>query len=353
MKRVAVVGGGIFGTTAAIYAARAGHEVHLFEELGDILQAASGINQYRFHRGYHYPRSSDTARSALESEHAFREEYAEAVVEDSRHLYAIAKEGSRVSGKEFLAFCETHNLPYTVVEVPNLVNHDNVELVIEGKEARLDIHMLRGLVKQKLKESGVVLHLNARAGRELSDKYDFIVVATYAKTGPVFSEFTDTQPEHQYEICEKPVVELPPAFGQTSLVVLDGPFMCVDPLGRTNRYVLGNVVHAIHASNTGFEPDIPPSFVPLLNRGIVEKPSITNFDAFIETGIPFIPMLRQAKHVGSMYTVRTVLPRLEEPDARPTLVTISNEKYIKIFSGKIGNSVEAAKETCALIEAAQ
>lgn len=50
-----------------------------------------------------------------------------------------------------------------------------------------------------------------------------------------------------------------------------------------------------------------------------------------------------------MYTVRTVLPRTEHTDARPTLVDALNDTYIKIFSGKIGNCVLAAQEAVALI----
>src|ERR1043166_827802 len=97
MKRVAVVGGGIFGATAAIHAARLGNDVHLFEKQNDLLQAASRINQYRLHRGYHYPRSLDTATSCRDAEHSFRDEYGDAIMSDSRHLYGIAREGSRVS----------------------------------------------------------------------------------------------------------------------------------------------------------------------------------------------------------------------------------------------------------------
>lgn len=352
MKRVAVIGGGIFGTTAAIHAARMGHEVHLFETLSDIMQAASGINQYRLHRGYHYPRSSLTARSAIKSERSFLNEYGDAVIQDSRHYYAIAKEGSLVSGSEFLAFCKAHELPYTPAHIPHLVNHSLVEFVIEGVEFRLDIDRLRKLVRQKLQETGVVLHFNATAGAELDRSFDFIIVAAYANTASAYAHFTESPASYQYEVCEKPVVEMPHTFGKTGLVILDGPFMCVDPFGHTGKFVLGNVVHAIHASNIGFEPIIPPDIAPLLNRGIIENPPVTNFQKFIESGARFIPPLAKARHIGSMYTVRTVLPRMERTDGRPTFVSIGNGKHIKIFSGKISNCVEAAKEACQLIASA-
>ena len=61
--KVAVVGGGIFGAAAAIEIATLNVDVTIFEREHDLLQAASGINQYRLHRGYHYPRSTETALS--------------------------------------------------------------------------------------------------------------------------------------------------------------------------------------------------------------------------------------------------------------------------------------------------
>ncbi|RZD44075.1 MAG: hypothetical protein CXT78_07170 [Thaumarchaeota archaeon] len=48
--KIAVVGGGIFGVTTAIRLAN-NHDVDLYEKNSDILESASGINQYRLHRG--------------------------------------------------------------------------------------------------------------------------------------------------------------------------------------------------------------------------------------------------------------------------------------------------------------
>ncbi len=349
MKRIAVVGGGIFGATAAIFAARAGHEVHLFEKESDLLQAASGINQYRLHRGYHYPRSPETALSAQKAERTFREEYGEAVIDGGRHLYGIAREGSLVSAAQFLDFCDSQQLEYKKVEVPELADPRMVELVIEGKEARFEPDTLRAVAKRKLTESGVQVHLNTLAGPQLAESFDAIIIATYANTSEVLGIFTEARQEYQYEVCEKPVVSLPASFGLTDLVILDGPFMCVDPLGTSGLYVLGNVVHAIHATNVGYKPEVPEHLKPFLNKGTIKNPPVTRFGAFIEAGVPFIPLLKEAKHVGSLYTIRTVLPRMEKTDARPTLVTPLGEKCIQIFSGKIGNCVDAAKEAVSLI----
>src|SRR6266404_5488815 len=79
-RRIAVVGGGIFGTTAAIHLARAGHNVELFEQGPTLLGGASHKNQYRLHRGYHYPRSKETAISCRDDVVSFNDEYQKAVV---------------------------------------------------------------------------------------------------------------------------------------------------------------------------------------------------------------------------------------------------------------------------------
>jgi hypothetical protein len=326
--------------------------VHLFEELGEVLQAASAINQYRLHRGYHYPRSPQTATSAIRAEESFRREYADAVIAEGAHLYAIAKEKSLVSGRQFLAFCDAQGLEYEEVTSPFL-NPDMVDVVIRAKEARIDPGALRGLVKRKLSETGVIVHLNIRATKELLDGYDRIIGAAYAGSSSLAESLSGVRMEHQYEVCEKPVVKLPPSFGQTDLVIMDGPFMCVDPIGKTGLYAMGNVVHAIHATNVGTAPKIPDELRPILNRGIIEHPPASKFNLFLESGSTYIPILNEAQYAGSLFTVRTVLPGLDATDARPTMVSALDDRFINIFSGKIGNCVVAAEEAVALISPAE
>src|SRR6185369_6136850 len=100
--KIAVVGAGIFGTSTAIALAKNGYEIDLFEKESDILRAASGINQFRLHRGYHYPRSLETASSSRSAEASFLSEYEKAVSSDFEHYYCIAREGSKIYAKDFL-----------------------------------------------------------------------------------------------------------------------------------------------------------------------------------------------------------------------------------------------------------
>ena len=54
-----------------------------------------------------------------------------------------------------------------------------------------------------------------------------------AEVNRLAPDLPGSRPAYQFEICEKPVVRLPPAFATDSMVVMDGPFMCFDPLAET------------------------------------------------------------------------------------------------------------------------
>lgn len=344
---IAVVGGGIFGVTSAIYLARKGHRVDLFERHQDILQEASGLNQYRLHRGYHYPRSSETTLSTLRAEPQFCAEYAEAVIDDVEHYYCLAKENSFVSGKEYLDFCRSHGLEFSVADFP-LVNKEKIDVCVRTKEKLYNSEKLRKICLNRLHDLGVTLHTGKEVSRKDLKKYNFVVIAVYANQGALLG---DTQTvRYQYEVCEKPVIKMPDAFKKKSIMIIDGPFMCLDPLADTGLFVTGNVVHAIHSTNVGSRPDISPEIAPLLNRGIIKNPPITKFEEFRKSGAEFIPALAQAEHIGSMFVIRTVLPYMEETDARPTLINYIDERTINIFSGKIVNCVEAAERVVHMIE---
>jgi len=339
---IAIVGGGIFGVQIAIKLSE-NHNVELFEKNKDILNSASGINQFRLHRGYHYPRSNETAQSSLYSESKFRNEFKDAIIDNDEHYYCISKYNSLTNGNEYKKFCKLNNLEFLEYDL-NSINKKNIELCVKVKESIFDPIILKEICWKKLKKNDVKVNLNTNTLLESLQDFDYIVIATYSDLNKLLEKFPKYQKELQFELCEKPIIKPPKNLKNKSIVIMDGPFMCIDPFGNTGNSVLGNVVHAIHQSNIGKFPDFDNSFIPLLNNGIIRNPKITNFGKFIKSAVEFIPELKDAKHIGSMYTIRTVFPNLEKTDARPTVVTRISNQIISVFSGKIGNCVEAAEK---------
>ena len=97
-----VIGGGIFGSTAAVSLSNNGYQVELHEKESDIMKCASTINQYRLHKGYHYPRSIETATECITGLKTFKRKYKQSVLNGNiEHYYGIASENSLVTPDDF------------------------------------------------------------------------------------------------------------------------------------------------------------------------------------------------------------------------------------------------------------
>jgi len=331
-----VVGGGIFGLTSAIELSNNGYLVDVKEKSNDIMCGATSINQYRLHKGYHYPRSKETAQECLDGLYSFKKKYQDCVVNgDITHMYSISSEDSLVSADEYKEFLNDMNLTFEEREpMPNC------DLTIVADEELFNPNLLQNNMENKLWGSYINVHTNSEV-KELDkykEEYDVIVLATYSN----INQLRNKKKEYQFEVCEKPVVKLPKFFDDTSIVIMDGPFMCLDPYG--DDFVLGNVVHAIHETNVGTKPIVSDELKPYLNKGLIKNPKITNIDKFIESGVKYFgDEFADLEHIGSMYTIRAVLKDRDHDDARPTLVNHEGGNIYSLFSGKIDTCVRASK----------
>ncbi len=345
---IAVVGAGLFGVTAAVRMAERCGGVELFDEHDNVLCGASWCNEFRLHRGYHYPRSPRTIEQLRGSEESFSTMYRAALVSERQCFYGIAKQGSKTSPDEFIAVCRRFDLPFREARPPWL-RSDRLALCVEVEEGRIDPHRLRATCWERLRAAGVKVTLGRHVSRQRLEDYDFVVIATYAQNN-MFLNAADRVP-YQFEICEKPVVRMPAGLTQARFVVLDGPFMCVDPYGSTGQSLMGNVVHAIHHTSVGQRPQLDPAYTPLMNAGLIRCPPRTRIARMLAHASEFMPGIASATHVGSMFTIRTVLPHVDDTDERPTIVRRIDDRIVTIFSGKLPTCVQAADQAVAMLQA--
>ena len=340
MAKIAVVGGGIFGCTIASKVAKAGFDVYLFEKNNDLICQASYINQYRVHRGYHYPRSLETAIEAKSGEINFSKEYGRAVLgNDIEHYYCISRHNSLTSPDQYVEFLAKAGLEYELSKL-DVVKEGAVSLTVKVDELLFDPHKLKDMCRQNLYDNGANVKLGTKFHCDWVGDYDYVINATYSECNMLLP--ASKRANYQFELCEKPVVLLPKQYKNKSIVIMDGPFMCIDPMGNTGYHVMGHVVHAIHMSNVGRFPKCDQSYKNLLNNGIIKNPKITNFSKFVEAANHFFMDISSIKHIGSMFTFRAVLPDRDKDDARPTVIDYLSDKYCFVFSGKISTCVNIA-----------
>lgn len=338
---IAIIGAGIFGVTIAIRLAK-NHSVTLFEKNKDILMAASDVNNCRVHRGYHYPRSDKTVKEVLEASQSFSEEYGETIM-NSENYVCIAKKDSLVSVKEYLDFCKRNNLEYKISDI-NLVEKDSIDICLKVNEHIFDHKKLKEKCWEKLRSSRVKIYFNSKATKEIFNNFDLVIICTYGITGDFLDKFPKFQRKYQFEVCEKVFVKLPPKFSNKSILVLDGPFMSIDPIGNSGIFTIGDVENTVLQRSIGVKPKIDSKYLSVLDRGIIQNPPFSNSRKFIESGTRFIPELKNAEYIGSSFCIKTTLANVDDTDERPTIIDHINEKIINVFSGKIPTCVNAAKE---------
>lgn len=316
--RVAVVGAGLFGATAAVEVARSGASVTLYERHDDLLMGATRANQGRIHRGYHYPRDP---RAGELSQHAdrFAARFSGAVIHGNTHRYVIA-EDSRVDAERYREFCRTAGLRW----MPATSWLVRSGLVLAAGEAFLDVRKVRAILRRELQ--GVDVRCNAPTNVGLlAQNYEHVIDATYGRHWP--------EPL-RYEVCETALIELPPRYRGQSFVVMDGPFISLDPHGPA--HMLYDVQHSVHAVG-----EVPEHLAPLLDRGIV-RTKHTHVEAMLDTARRFLRHLGTPVYVGSLFTVRAVLPD-DGTDARPTLIR-TDGNITRILAGKLCTAPWAAEQ---------
>jgi hypothetical protein len=338
--KIAVAGAGIYGATAAIRLAEQGHHVHLFDPLG-LLRAASAINQYRVHAGYHYPRSVETIAEIAEARAEFTQVFADAIVRNSVHYYAIPREHSLTSPDLYESVMSKHGLPLKTCR-PGWMNFDFIEKCYEVDESIYDPGVLRGLVEVRLKAQGIRLeqrHLTP----EMRPEYDFVVWATYG-LGPSRGFFKTAK----YQVAEKILIELPPQLRGVALVVVDGPFTAFDPYGSSWRSLFGSAKNTNHWTTTNASEAIPEPYAGILNKPEFEPVPFTRFAPMRADCSLSVPAAKDAVYIGSRFTIRVVEDNPGH-DRRILHVQEGAPGEIHIFSGKVVSAVKAARLVCEMV----
>jgi len=335
--RVAVAGAGIYGATVAIRLAEQGHSVRLFDPLG-ILRAASAINQYRVHAGYHYPRSLETIQETLEARAEFIRAFEPAIVRNSRHYYAIPKEGSRTPPDLYERVMKEQGLSLKACR-PEWMNFDFIDRCYEINENIYDPDVLRELIEARIRALGIPFERREFTAAMRGD-FDFVVWATYG-LGPSRRAFKIAK----FQVAEKMLIELPPALQHVALVVVDGPFTAFDPYGSSGRSLFGSAKNTNHWTTTNPDEAIPEPYAAILNEPEFRPVRFTRFEAMRRDCCESVPGAKNAKYIGSRFTIR-VVEDAPESDRRILYLKESGPGEIHIFSGKVVSAVKAARLVC-------
>src|SRR4030042_818397 len=332
VKRVAVIGAGVFGCNVALVIANAGYDVVLLERLPDIIMGTSKNNTNRVHQGFHYPRDMQTAIECMDNYSRFETEFREALLDNFPNIYCIAEEKSLTSKDDFIKFCDVLGLSYTVIDLNCFsVKIEGCNLGISCQETILDSDILRNILRLKLikiNRGTLLCNTEVAAIKKKSHQYelsflpktppkqsfDSVINFSYAYINTLTEQLGYEVREGQYEYTVVPIISL--ALPPTSITVMDGPFMTLFPYGKTKKFLLYHVEYSViktEISKTLNREWLDPHKSPFTG---MDKSK--HFNTMVKSSSKYVTALADAKLCGYLEARRMVLPKNEQDDARPS-----------------------------------
>jgi len=345
-----VIGGGFYGCSVALHLSRTLglRRVVLAEIGGALMRRASHANQARIHQGHHYPRDFTTAFRSRASFRRFVERYPGCVHDRYRAVYAVAARNSHVTATQFSRMMAEVGAPCRPAprEVAALFSRSLVEAVFEVEEFAFDSGRLAACVEAELRDAGVDVRLGQEAvlcvpgnratevrlsgGAALS--CGRVVNCTYGRLAHV-PGLPPPKARLRHEICEIALVEPPPALAGVGVTVMDGPFFSCMPFPSRGLHSLTHVRYTPHLA--WLEGDGTPDPYGEL-ESFAKRSSI---DLMLRDASRYLPALAGARHVESLWEVKTVLLANEANDGRPILLegSVAPGGVAHILGGKIDN----------------
>lgn len=355
-----VVGGGFFGAILGAELASVGHRVVLCEKEGDLMQRASYVNQARVHNGYHYPRSVLTAIRSRVNFPRFTEEFAPAIVSDFRKLYAVPRQFSKVSARQFFRFMEHIGAPIEPASDSDsaLFDADLVEQVFTCVEYAFDSTKLKEIVRGRLEQSHAEVALQTRAVSVApsSDGIEVKIISpegtqkvtarevlncTYSQINEMLANSNLPRIRLKHELAEMALIDPPEELRHVGVTVMCGPFFSCMPFPPRGLHTLSHVRYTPHVS---WEDTADSS---LDGHDWFEKaPKISRFPHMVRASAKYLPCLAKAVQKDSLWEVKTVLPQSEGDDSRPILFRRNQgiQGLTCIMGGKIDNIYDALVE---------
>lgn len=351
MKRtdVAIIGGGFYGCCLALFMRGYFDEVLILEKETDLLLRASAINQARVHTGYHYPRSFLTAYRSFVNFPRFLLDFRKAIIGDFTKLYAVSRKGSKVNARRFHEMFRQMKARISVASpaMKRLFNQELVEEVFLVEEVAFDAAILRELIRSRLDSAGVKVQCgvevdsvmeglggNVRVlAREEVLEAGSVFNCTYSRINTLLKNSGIPLLPLKHELTEMALVEVPEELHKTGITVMDGPFFSVMPYPSRALHSLSHVRYTPHHHWSDLDDYADP------HRHLQQARIVSNYVHMIRDAQRFVPSLRAARHVDSLYEIKTVLLQNEIDDGRPILWRQDHgvRNFSTVMGGKIDN----------------
>ena len=345
-KKIAIIGGGLFGVTTYIILKKKGFDCTLFEKKKDLLLGASTNNLNRVHFGYHYPRDDETAKQSYNGYKRFSKFFNKTIIKNFQNFYLIA-ENSKVSLNDYLKFCKRNKLNFKKINKKKIGFKTNkIEGGIKVNEPIYDWELIKrrtnSLIK-KLKNNKIKINEKVKKIKKTNIfelktnkktyKFDIVIDASYEQSNSLIKNFGILN-EKKYQLVI--VFEfIPKNFKKMGLALMDGNFFSFLPKGKENKHLMYHVKYSILKEKVFKQ--YPNNWNNFKNHKFkikkLKKLILKDFNKYF-------PDLKISFTKNKYINPRVLLKNVEKNDKRISEINEITKNYFQIFSAKVDHSVD-------------
>ena len=351
MKKIGIIGGGIFGLECAKQFSQRGFEVTLFERNQKILNGGTANSVLRLHLGLHYPRDTKTAIQSITGYSRFLEHYRKFVNLNFDNFYAVSSEFSKTDKHQLISFADKVGIPISEVATSTLndfgFNTQKISAAWKCNEGVIDLTALRKYFEKTL-ENNVRIHKSCEVtkvflikkkwivedsqGRVLD--FDYIVQATYG------TDRIETPPQirasRRYEYHKTLTLEVKCKIANFGMTVIDGDFITVLPKGFGDSLLIYGPNPSVLAKSTG-------SHFPVFWENNSNFDLHTSGEKIVDRFREWFPLIGKIEVLRLLTTIRSIQPNMHSTDRRVSKIEEPLANYFIVWSGKIDHCIEIAE----------
>ncbi len=339
-KNILIIGAGVHGCFLAKYLSKKKFNIFLLEKESDICKGSSGATHNRANRGFHYPRSKQTASECKNAYNYFEKNYKK-YFKKLNSYYCIEKK-SKINFKEYVKFFKKNKLKFKIIKSNKYLKNNNLEGIIQAEEGCFDHLKIKNTLKKYLKKQNINLYFNfdlkkvkkkggqlsliSKKNRVITKKIDIIINATYDNSNNLIKIFFKNQKTKKYRHQLTEVVVVKSKIKMPGITIMDGPFATIMPyMGTKNKYLLYDVTNSI----------LKTSSKPIANK--IKK---TNYKKIKKKLSKYMNFTNYFTYDSSNYGNRPV-PLIDKESNRATKISELNYKQIKFINIQEGKYISA------------
>jgi hypothetical protein len=238
--KIAIIGAGVYGCHIADRLINLGFDVKIFEKNHDILNEASGNNQYRLHLGFHYARNFRTRSQSRDGFFRFIERYGKFTREIASNYYLIPTGKSLIDFRTYKSIMMSSGLDFVECSPPDFISN-NIS-VIKTDERVILIDAMRDFFRDRLSKS-LVINFTVNSiidhGEYVlieNEKFDYVIDCTWGHHALVEGFFFEPTILFYYKCLSDKLNDF-------ALTFVDGQLLSLYPTENSQIYTLSSVTH--------------------------------------------------------------------------------------------------------------